>query len=71
MSDQAMAESVAHFLYWTGYLDYEDSIESVTIYTDGSQFEAGTSTFRRLKDSLERLHPGWRTWNTNYQKTKP
>ena len=67
-----LAEGIAHFLYWSSYLDFDpDAISGIFISPvayDTDDVSCGTDTFKRLKESLDRHFPDWRSWNSNYQK---
>ena len=73
-----LAESVAHFLWWTGWLDNQDA-HQVVLTTRGSiskiegsslttreEIQMGTESFNLLQQSLDDSYPDWRSWNPNY-----
>jgi hypothetical protein len=69
---QQLAKSVASFLYWSSWLNEHDKgnvwgVSPHTIDNTPSQ-SMGTRTFERLKGALDRACPGWRSWNSNYEK---
>ena len=64
-----LAESVAHFLYWSGWLEHRHASAVVFMHGMGEpSFHAGTKTFQRLETALDEAFPDWETWNTNYSK---
>lgn len=67
--DKSVAEGVAHFLYWSGWLDCKDSCYSAALHCDGDiTHQCGVKTFKRLEDCLDRNFPEWKSWNPNYKK---
>jgi hypothetical protein len=69
-TDRRLAESVAYFLYWSGYLEVE-AREIVIIVEPGTGLQVGTETFRHLKDALDEAHPNWREWSCCYSPGPP
>ena len=69
MNENPLAESIAHFLYWSGWLEQHDSnaVYGITMECDGYDVQMGTSTFERLLASLEKECPHWRELNANYR----
>ena len=64
---QSLAESTAHFIYWSGWLDARDVEEVKIVLRDGSTIQCGTRTFGLLREALDKACPDWRTWNENYR----
>jgi len=69
--NKKMAESVAHFLYWSGYLDYQtEDIQAIVIVPKNNvNHQCGIATFEHLKESLDELYPDWRSWNHLYKQS--
>lgn len=71
MGSKALAEAVAHFLYWSHWLELrdQDRIYAVEVTdTDMRTFHCGTQTFDRLLAALEREYPDWREWSECYSR---
>ena len=64
---ESMAKSVAHFLYWSGWLENRHASAALFVHDMGEpSFQIGTKTFERLEASLDDAYPEWRDWNPNY-----
>lgn len=62
------AEAIAHFLYWSGYLDHARRLTHATLHINEQRHSIGINQFRHLYDHLNQQHPDWTSWNVNYQK---
>ena len=69
MNTDPLVESIAHFLYWSGWLEQHDKgdVGAIVIECDGFYVQVGTATFERLLASLEKVCPRWRELNTHYK----
>lgn len=65
--EKSLAESIAHFLYWSGWIENRDA-SAIAIEPDsGEPIQCGIRTFQRLEAALADVYPNWQTWNENYK----